>query len=177
MPREQRRGFVSSIALSIVSLIVLLSYSPAAGAAGRPLLTVAHAASRASARAVSLTPFLGRWRVYSARLFYDAGGASGISTPVSRLLTLAANGTWKYGPSTGKWSIQSIKSADWKRWESQAYGPTRKIVFVGWSKGTVDGPIEGAHGRVDFFWMIYHVRPPVVTNSGIVEIKFGHANL
>jgi hypothetical protein len=174
MPRQQHRSVVSLRAVFVLALILLVSYS---GAAERASLPVAHAAGFASDRAGSLRPFVGNWRIFSARLYYDAGGGSDVGTPSSRLLTLAVGGTWTYGPSTGTWTIQPIKSADWKRWKVSSYGPTRKVVVVGWSKGSADGPIEESHGRVDFMWLIYHVRRPVVSDPGILYLKFGRANL
>jgi hypothetical protein len=174
MPRTQHRRSALSVAVAVVALIGLFGFP---GAAGRSSVLPAHAAGDSSARAVSSRPFLGNWRVYSARLYFDAGGGGDFGTPASRLLTLAAGGTWKYGPSTGTWAVQPVKSADWKRWEVSAYGPTRKLVVVGWSKGTADGPIEESNGRVDFMWLIYHVQRPVVSDPGIVDLKFGHTDL
>jgi hypothetical protein len=128
-----------------------------------------------SAHATGRQPFLGSWRIYSARLFYDAGGATDLSAP-TRQLTLSSNGRWRFGSSTGTWSVRPIRAADWQRWGSQPYGPTTKIVLTGWSRGTTDGPVEGIAGHVDFFWVIYHVSPPAVSDPGVVEIKFGRPN-
>jgi len=94
--------------------------------------------------------------------------------PTTRRLTLAGS-SWQFGSSSGRFRVAPITNADWRRWGVQPYGPTRKVVFSGWSGGTGTGPIEGTGANVDFFWLIYPARPPVVGAPGVVSLKFGHA--
>ena len=114
--------------------------------------------------------FVGRWRIYSERISFDAGGANNIS-PVTRDLNLHEDGEWDFGSSSGSWFIASIDPDDWDRWGADPYGPERKIVLDGWNEDVGDGPIEESEGTVDFFWVIYHVDDP---DPGIVQVKFGH---
>lgn len=120
--------------------------------------------------------FAGAWRVFSATLFFDAGGSTGAgdATTVSRRLQLAANGTWEFGTSRGRWAVAPVAAADWARWGIASYGPTRKVTLQGWAGGDADGPVEEAGGRVDFFWVLYRAAPPTVSAPGIVHMKFGH---
>ena len=129
--------------------------------------------SENGAAAQDASEFAGSWRVYSERLFYDIGGAGPLGYPVSRNLEIRPDGTWSFGPSNVKWSVSEITEDDWKGWGIEAYGPTRKITFDGWNKGTSIGPVEESDGRVDFVWVIYNVEPTLVENAGTVWIKFG----
>ncbi len=119
------------------------------------------------------TGLVGSWRVFSERIFYDIGGAGSMATPVTRTLELAKDGTWKFGDSKGTWTVTEIITDDWSRWDVDSYGPTRKVTFENWNEASADGPIEEANGAVDFIWVIYHVEPPLVENSGTVWLKFG----
>jgi hypothetical protein len=112
---------------------------------------------------------VGSWRIYSEYFYYDAGGGNGI-TPVTTLLGLNSDGTWQFGSSNGTWSVETIASDDWTRWEVSPYGPTRKIVLNGWYGSSADGPIEETGSNVDFLWVIYHVSEP---DPGTVWMKFG----
>ena len=119
--------------------------------------------------------FVGRWRIFSERIFYDVGGAGPAAVPVTRNLELLKDGTWKFGDSKGKWTVTEITVADWTRWEINSYGPTRKITMDGWNKATADGPVEEEKSQIDFIWVIYHVEPPLVQNAGTIWMKFGHS--
>ena len=92
----------------------------------------------------------------------------------TRRLTLSG-GRWHFGTSSGRFRVAAITAADWTKWGIEAYGPTRKVVFSGWSGATATGPIEGTGAQVDFFWLMYPARPPVVRTAGVVSLKFGHA--
>ncbi len=119
--------------------------------------------------------FVGSWRVFSERIYFDIGGAGSSALPVTRNLELSSDGSWKFGDSKGTWRVLEIESGDWARWGVDSYGPSRKIVFSNWNQGVADGPVEdGEEGRVDFFWIIYRVEPPLVENAGTVWLKFGH---
>ena len=117
---------------------------------------------------------VGTWRLYSSRLFYDSGGGSGISQ-FGPPMVVSADGTWQFETSRGKWSTSQITPDDWKKWGSNPYGPTRKIVLEGYNKVGADGPIEpsSSGARVDFFWVIYRTGPPD-TPAGSVHSKYGH---
>lgn len=115
----------------------------------------------------------GTWRVLSARLFYDAGGGGSVRTDGPDL-TLGADGTFAYGETIGTWSLGSIADDDWARWQTNPYGPGRKISFAGWQPGGIaDGPIEESGGPVDFLWVIFRAEPPLVGAPGMVQMKFG----
>lgn len=118
--------------------------------------------------------FVGSWRIFSERIFYDIGGAGSAAVPVTRNLELLKDGTWKFGDSKGKWTVTEITSEDWARWGINSYGPTRKITMDGWNKATADGPVEEEKNQIDFIWVVYHVEPPQVQNAGTVWLKFGH---
>ncbi len=118
--------------------------------------------------------FVGSWRVYSERLFYDIGGAGSMAVPLTRPLEISKEGTWAFGDSKGTWEVSEITDADWTRWGISSYGPAKKMTLDGWNEATADGPIEESSGRVDFIWVIYHVEPPQVQNAGTVWLKFGH---
>lgn len=119
--------------------------------------------------------FEGLWRVFSSRIFYDIGGAGGM-TGTTRTLELDGEGNWAFGSSHGKWSVQPISSGDWEKWGIEPYGPTKKIILEEWNGRGADGPVEESGGNTDFFWAIYPVEPPEVENAGTVQTKFGHAN-
>lgn len=76
-------------------------------------------------------------------------------------------------PRAGTFSIHVIADEDWKRWNIEPYGPTMKIFLSGWNEIGGEGPIEEANGRVDVFWVIYRVTPPLVQKPGTVWSKFG----
>jgi hypothetical protein len=120
---------------------------------------------------------VGSWRIHSSRLFFDAGGASHLgtilNTPGSRTLDLFQDGTWKFGRSSGSWSVSEAAAEDWKRWGVEAYGPKRKIVLSGWNQGQGTGPVEESDKGIDFFWILYRAEPPAVSDPGMVHAKFG----
>jgi hypothetical protein len=121
----------------------------------------------------STTAFAGQWAVLSQRIVYDAGGASNVSisgTP----LALGSNGTWTYGAMSDQLTVDSIAAADWTRWKASPYGPTRKLTFSGWNPGPADGPVEESGGVVNYVWVVYHVGPPTISQSGLMEIRFYH---
>ncbi|GEM_PF-1523020 len=120
--------------------------------------------------------FVGVWRQFSSRMFYDSGGGGALGTPSGVSLELTSDGIWKFSSSTGKWHVETIQDADWKKWGSEPYGPTRKMVLDGWNKDVADGPIEESNGNVDFFWVMYRVGPPTVGSPGQVQVKYGHAS-
>lgn len=117
--------------------------------------------------------FAGNWRIFSERIFYDIGGAGALGTNSGRNLEIKEDGSWNFGDSKGTWSVTPITDQDWKRWDVNSYGPTKKITFTGWNKAAADGPVEEDGGRIDFIWVIYHVEPPLVENAGTVWLKFG----
>jgi hypothetical protein len=126
------------------------------------------------------TDFVGSWRVFSERIFYDLGGAgawtsASAGTATTRLLEIHADGKWDFGSSKGTWEVQPIGPTDWQRWRVKPYGPTRKMVLSHWH-GSDDsiGAIEET-SRVNFFWVRYHVEPPLVHKPGTIKMKFGHA--
>ena len=119
--------------------------------------------------------FVGSWRIFSERIFYDIGGAGSAAVPVTRNLELLKDGTWKFGDSQGTWAVTEITSEDWTRWGISSYGPTRKIIMDGWNKATAEGPVEEEKSQIDFIWVIYHVEPPQVQNAGTIWMKFGHS--
>jgi len=122
------------------------------------------------------TTMAGTWRVLSARLFYDAGGAGSARTEGPDL-TLGSDGAYVYGSTTGTWSVGPVADDDWSRWQVSPYGPMRKITFAGWQPGgSADGPVEESTGPVDYFWAIYRAEPPTVGDPGQVQIKFGRRN-
>jgi hypothetical protein len=119
--------------------------------------------------------FVGSWRIFSERIFYDIGGAGSAAVPVTRNLELLKDGTWRFGDSQGTWTVTEITSEDWARWAVNPYGPTRKMILNNWNKAVADGPIEESKGYIDFIWVIYHVEPPLVQNAGTIWMKFGHS--
>ena len=118
--------------------------------------------------------FVGSWRIFSERIFYDIGGAGSAAVPVTRNLELLNDGTWRFGDSQGTWTVTEITNDDWTRWGTNSYGPTRKMILDRWNKATADGPIEENKEYVDFIWVIYPVEPPLVQNAGTIWMKFGH---
>ena len=118
--------------------------------------------------------FVVNWRILSERIFYDIGGAGATAVPVTRNVELRSDASWSFGDSTGTWMIQNIADDDWVRWGVDSYGPTRKMILEEWHDGRADGPIEERDGVIDFFWIIYHVDPPLVENAGTVWLKLGH---
>ncbi|MBI4399716.1 hypothetical protein HY570_03110 [Candidatus Micrarchaeota archaeon] len=127
---------------------------------------------------VSTPELVDTWRIYSTRIDYTDGGYGAFGA-ISSSTTLNLNqfGIWEFGDSKGTWHAEEITDGDWEKWNTKSYGPTRKIVLDGWGGQTVDGPIEETEQGVDFFWLIYGVDKPTVSNPGIVQIKFGHKNL
>ncbi len=119
--------------------------------------------------------FAGRWRAYSEAIFYDSGGSKYLDRAVTRVLEIKADGTWAFGTSSGTWKVDPVSFADWQKWDTSDYGPTRKMTLNGWNGGVADGPIEETESRVDFIWVIYKEEPPTVSSPGQVQIKFGHA--
>ncbi|MDO8427960.1 MAG: hypothetical protein Q7S92_01990 [Candidatus Diapherotrites archaeon] len=113
--------------------------------------------------------FVGSWKIYSPNP--QAGGASGF-VPSTRMLEIKRDGTWEFGNSTGTWEIQNIQANDWSKWLVEDYGPTQKIVFNEWNETGADGPIERST-RLDFFWIIYQVGPPVFETEKQLQMKFG----
>ncbi len=113
---------------------------------------------------------VGSWRFYPQRT-NDQGM---IDLPTSRKLELRSDGSWEFGSSRGSWGTKDITAADWAKWKIESYGPKKKIVLNGWSGQTVDGPIEEVEARVDFFWLIYDVGPPVTTRVRQAQLRFGH---
>jgi len=136
----------------------------------------APAAEPVAAESTAEDNLVGKWRVYSEAIYYDAGGNNWLDSPTSRTITLTQDGKWVFGDSRGTWKIEPITAEDWLEWGIESYGPTRKMVLNNWNKGTSEGPIEETAARVDFFWAIYHVEPPLVQDPGTIWMKFGHTN-
>ena len=121
--------------------------------------------------------FVGSWRVYSQRIFYDEGGAGSYGaasegTTSSTKLEIKKDKKWSYGSSSGTWEVSEITDTDWSSWKIDSYGPTRKMTLEGWNKGIASGPIE--EDGVNFIWVIYRVQPPISEKPGMVNMKFGH---
>jgi hypothetical protein len=117
---------------------------------------------------------VGKWRVFTARVDYDAGGSDFVTEPSSRPpLLIHADGTWKCGTTSGTWAVSRITLRDWRTWQQSPYGPTAKIVLSGWGGGTgrALGPLEESGGRIKFLWVIYHAKPPVVPAPGLLHLK------
>ena len=119
--------------------------------------------------------FAGAWRAYSARIFYDEGGAGTVDTTITRELELNSDGTWHFGSSAGTYEVSDISADDWARWGVDPYGPSRKITLFDWNGGVADGPVEESGGGIDFLWAIYREGPPTIGAPGTVWMKFGHA--
>lgn len=113
-------------------------------------------------------PFLSTWRIYTEAIFFDAGGNNFIS-PVTTQLELKGDGIWQFGSSSGRWRVAPIETGDWRRWETEPYGPTRKMTLDGWNRSTAEGPVEESTRSVDFFWVIYRVALP---QPATIQIKF-----
>ncbi len=120
--------------------------------------------------------FVGLWRAFSSRLFYDAGGGGAVGSGTGQPLEINAEGSWQLSTSAGTWKIENIKEEDWKTWNIDSYGPKRKIVLDNWNSAIASGPVEESDGRVDFFWVIYRAEPPIVSAPGQVQAKYGHAS-
>lgn len=150
------------------------------GAAGQPAAD-APGAQTAAGRPVQEQPanpsdsdLSGNWRVYSSYIYYRSGLANhygAVST--SRQLEIGKSGTWKYGDSSGGWSVGEIQGGDWEKWKTSPFGPSKKIILSNWGGQTVDGPIEESGGRADFLWLIYYADVPSEDGAQI-QIKFGH---
>lgn len=117
--------------------------------------------------------FVGLWRSYSSRLFYDKGGGGAVGTDSSTKLELQDNGKWNYGSSSGTWGVEQINSDDWVRWQIESYGPTRKLILNDWKESSADGPVEESNQNIDFLWVLYKAVPPTVSEPGTVHMKFG----
>ena len=117
---------------------------------------------------------VGRWRAYSEAIYYDSGGNNYLDTASTRLLYINADGSWEFGSSGGRWETKNIEDSDCAKWDTNSYGPARKIVLNGWNDGVGDGPIEEGAARVDFIWLIY--RTEASLGPGQVQIKFGHTS-
>jgi len=113
----------------------------------------------------------GSWRIQSSRLFYDQGGGGALGGNVFRPLELSADGTWSFGASQGRWSVDPVTPEDWKRWRVEPYGPRRKVTLSGWNEGTTSGPIEESGVGIDYLWVIYRTGPPAVDAPGDVHMK------
>jgi len=100
------------------------------------------------------------------------GGGGTVDTTTTQILELKANSKYDFSSSGGAWSVESISPDDWKRWGIEPYGPTKKIILSDWNGGKADGPIE-EFTRVDFIWVIYKAKPPIVSAPGTVWMKFG----
>jgi hypothetical protein len=111
------------------------------------------------------------WIGYSARIDYDNGSFSTMPAGTQRLVI--GGSRWRFGSSSGTVKVSPIAAADWTRWGISPYGPTRKATFAGWNHGKADGPLEEEPGRVDFIWILYRAKPPVVHAPGLVSLKFG----
>ncbi len=116
------------------------------------------------------------WHVVSSRLSYDAGGGSNSSADATDMLSFGRNGIWRSVHGQGTFRIERISPADWPRWRIAAYGPTLKVVLNGWKGRTVDGPIETSGKQITFFWLVYHVGPPVTTSPATIFVKFGRTS-
>lgn len=142
----------------------------AAAAAAAALLASGIASAAPAAPSVA-----GSWRIYSARIDYDRGGFA--SQPLSSRQLKLSGRTWQYGSSRGSFTVTLITPADWRRWGVSSYGPKWKIVLKGWNGSKGEGPIEQSGARVDFVWVLYRVKPPLVTWPGMVSLKFGRVSL
>ena len=117
---------------------------------------------------------VGTWRAYSEYIGYAGGGSNILDHPGTESLQINAGGTWSYGSSSGTWSVSDIAESDWTKWGISSYGPTKKITLNGWNNDVGDGPIESESTTVNFIWVIYNAKPPVVSRDAQIQIKFGH---
>ncbi len=115
---------------------------------------------------------IGTWRPHYQGIFYDAGASNYIKKPVTRKLTISADGTWEFG-STGTWEVKPITDEDWERWGIQPYGATKKIILYNWNENTAEGPIDEGTAGVDFIWVIYR-SDKLSLGPATIQIKFGH---
>lgn len=152
-PGGRRGGAFALLALTVLVAGVMLAV-PAAGAANGCGLE-------------------GAFRIYSSYIGYKTGGG-GAGPSSTRQLTLSG-ASWQFGSSSGTFSVAPITAADWQRWGTHPYGPTRKIVLSGWNGGAADGEIEGQGVAVNFFWVIYSVPKSELNPAATVKLKFGHA--
>ncbi len=123
--------------------------------------------------------FVGTWKVYSQRLFYDEGGggtalSASSGTATTQTLKLKNDGMYEYGDSKGAWKVSALATEDWKSWGIESFGPSQKITLEGWNKGIASGPIEEESGAVNFVWVLYKTGPPTTSKPGTVHMKFGH---
>ncbi|MBI4399261.1 hypothetical protein HY570_00795, partial [Candidatus Micrarchaeota archaeon] len=121
---------------------------------------------------------VGLWRIYSNKIYYDAGGGSDyVGVPIEYRLDMFDDGTWDYGGVKGTWVIENIAEGDEQRWGARPYGSTRKIILVNWETFPVDGPMEEDEDSILFFWLIYHVDRTEFSEPGQVQLKFGRGFL
>ncbi|MBI5227611.1 hypothetical protein HY988_03420 [Candidatus Micrarchaeota archaeon] len=113
----------------------------------------------------------GSWRIYPLRLNIEGGVDYRVLS--SRKLELHEDGSWDFGSSHGTWKSQTITEADWQKWSTEKYGPTKKIVLDGWEGKVVDGPVDEENGAVNFFWLIYDVKNSY-DKTVQLQLKFGH---
>lgn len=115
---------------------------------------------------------VGVWRPHNQEIKYDAGGTNSIERPVTRRLTISSDGTWEFG-SKGTWEVKPIEDNDWKKWDRNPHGSTKKIVLHGWNNAIGDGPIDEGTAGVDFILVIYH-SDKLALGPATIYMKFGH---
>jgi hypothetical protein len=129
-------------------------------------------------KAIFTKQLAGSWAVDYSRTFYDDGVIETRQEP-SRSLRIAPNGAWIFGRNTGSWRVEQITPSDRTDWGLSPFGTTHKIVLYGWYSGVVSGPVKidpKRPGKVDSFWLIYRIKPPMVKKPGQVRTKFGNSS-
>lgn len=114
--------------------------------------------------------FVGKWRILSQTGYVGTGGHYSAPT---ELLDVRSDSTWSFESSSGTWEVKPIEDSDWKKWQTETYGPTRKMILHNWNGGEWGGPIEESSGNVDFFWVIYDV--DIGNGLQQAQMKFGHS--
>ncbi|MDO8627626.1 MAG: hypothetical protein Q7K42_04125, partial [Candidatus Diapherotrites archaeon] len=113
--------------------------------------------------------FVGKWRHSSNFTVYDP--MNEVTKPsIYSELYLCGDNTWDYDSNKGTWEIQNITEADWKNWDINSYGPTRKLILHGkflmdgWSvpeESNTSGPIEKTGETLDYLWVIFESISPI----------------
>lgn len=136
----------------------------------------------------------GSWSLSKSKLscyagsLYAPGGESNWGGVLLSRLVIGSDGHYQYGPErtafgvqTGTASSESISDSDWSRWNTQPYGPTRRIKLTGWGGGIgfADGPIEENTTNITSLWVIYRYQPSQVSEAygcaGTVQLQFVRA--